>query len=413
MAATGHRLIVTAYTDTPMPKRRPRPSRASAPLAFHGAAPTPFFECHNSPDTIYAGPYSGRMAVVSVGDDPVEKYWHLRQKVVLYDVPEHPIEIAGPDAERLLNKVFVRDITKLRPGRCSYAIACLPDGGLLMDGILMRIEQDRFWYVLANGEIFTWLMAHGMDMDVTVSDPDSWVLQVGGPRALEVLDAACDGGAPDPFAYFAVTECTMGGQPMYLSRTGWTSEMSWEIYTRDPDVDGPALWNHILEAGQPQEIITTGLDSMGIRRIEAGILNNGSDFDTTMNPFEAGIGKFVDLSKDDFIGKAALEAADRRPRLLGIKCPGGAPAGNSAVLHEGRDVGFITASAWSPYLEHGTGYVSFDEAGDWVGCAVTVCDDEGGEHAAEVVELPYYDPDKKISRGLDTSIPAGPLAAEA
>ncbi|HJO05528.1 MAG TPA: aminomethyltransferase family protein, partial [Acidobacteriota bacterium] len=384
--------------------------RATAPLHYHRADPTPFFQCMDGPETVYAGPYSGRMVLVSVGDDPQERYWNLRQKVVLYNVPEHPIEIAGPDAERLLNKVFVRDITKLKPGRCGYGIACLPDGGILMDGILMRVEADRFWYVLADGEIFTWLVAHGMGMDVTVSDPQSWVLQVGGPRSLEVLDAACDGGAPDPFAYFAVTECTMGGQPLYLSRTGWTSEVGWEVYTRDPEVDGPALWNHILEAGKAQEIITTGLDSMNIRCIEAGILDNGSDFDTSMTPYQAGIGKFVDMNKDDFIGKEALAAADRRPLLFGIRCPTAAPSGVSPVTQGDTEVGTITTGAWSPYLGHGTGYVRFHEAGDWLGAAVSVSDVEGQMHVAEVVELPFYDPEKRISRGLDTAIPEGPLA---
>ncbi len=384
-----------------------------APLHYHNAAPTPFFECTHTENCLYSGPYSGRMVFVSFGDDPQERYWNLRQKVVLYNVPEHPLEIAGADAERLLNKVFVRDISKIRPGRCTYAIACLPDGGILMDGILMRIEQNKFWYVLANGEIFTWLVAHGMGMDVTVSDPQSWVLQVGGPRSMKVLDAACDGGAPDPFAYFAVTECTMGGQPLYLSRTGWTSELSWEIYTRDPDVDGPALWNHILKAGEPQEIITTGLDSMNIRRMEAGILDNKSDFDTSMTPFEAGLGKFVDLGKDDFIGKAALLEADRRCRLFGLKCDAAAPSRLAPVTQGGVAVGKITTSAWSPYLGHGTGYVRFDEAGDWAGATVSVTDDAGDTHDAEVIELPFYDPDKRISRGLDTTIPDGPRATTA
>ena len=392
-----------------MSDERPVPE-SIAPLHFHGAAPTPFFECTHGPDTRYAGPYSGRMAVVSVGDDPQERYWNLRQKVVLYNVPEHPIEIDGPDAERLLNKVFVRDIAKLMPGRCGYGIACLPDGGTLMDGILMRLAPDRFWYVLANGEFVTWLIAHGMDMDVHVSDPSSWVLQVGGPRAMQVLDAACDDGAPDPFAYFAVTECTMGGQPLYLSRTGWTSEMGWEIYTRDPGVDGPALWDHILKAGEGQEIIATGLDSMNIRRIEAGILDNKSDFDESMTPYQAGIGKFVDLSKDDFIGKEALAAADRRLLIFGIKCLTAAPSQASAVLQGGNSVGTITTSAWSPYLGHGTGYVRFKEPGDWLGATVSVSDSDGQLHDAEVVPLPFYDPEKKISRGLDTNIPERPSA---
>jgi len=370
-----------------------------------GFARTPFFPCTHTPDTVYSV-YSGRLAIEAMGDDPVANYWKLRREAVLYDVPEHPIEIAGPDAERLLNRVFVRDISKLKPGRASYAIACYPDGGMMMDGVLMRLAADRFWYVLANGEFFSWVMALGLEMDVTVSDPGSWVLQVQGPRSLEVLDAACDGGAPDPFAFFALAECTMGGQPLWLSRTGWTGELGWEVYTTASDVDGPALWNHILDAGKSFDMVGTAMDSMESRRIEAGILSNGNDMTSAQNPYQAGLGKFVDMDKADFIGKRALESADRRVLLYGIKSFEAAPYGQ--VMVDGQPVGRVTAGAWSPFLEHGIGFALFDEPGEWLGKQVEVLDPDGASHLGEIVTLPFYDADKQIPRGLDRSIPELP-----
>jgi aminomethyltransferase len=347
--------------------------------------------------------YSGRLAIESMGDDPVANYWKLRREAVLYDVPEHPIEISGPDAERLLNKVFVRDISKLKTGRANYAIACYPDGGIMMDGVLMRLADDRFWYVLANGEFFSWVMALGLEMDVTVSDPDSWVLQVQGPRSLEVLDVACDGAAPDPFKFFAVTECSMGGQPLWLSRTGWTGELGWEVYTTESGVDGPALWDHILEAGKSFDMVGTAMDSMESRRIEAGILSNGNDMTRLQNPFQAGLGKFVDMEKADFIGKQALGTADRRLLLYGIKSPQAAPFGQALV--DGQRVGQVMVGAWSPFLEHGIGFVLFDEPREWLGKHVEVQDHEGAPQAGEIVSLPFYDAEKQIPRGLDRNVP--------
>lgn len=386
-------------------KANPQDLESDIKLMEWGFARTPFFPCTRTPETVYSV-YSGRLAIEAMGDDPVANYWKLRREAVLYDVPEHPIEISGPDAERLLNKVFVRDISKLKTGRANYAIACYPDGGIMMDGVLMRLADDRFWYVLANGEFFSWVMALGLEMDVTVSDPDSWVLQVQGPRSLEVLDVACDGAAPDPFKFFAVTECSMGGQPLWLSRTGWTGELGWEVYTTESGVDGPALWDHILEAGKSFDMVGTAMDSMESRRIEAGILSNGNDMTRSQNPFQAGLGKFVDMEKADFIGKQALETADRRLLLYGIKSPRAAPFGQALV--DGRRVGQVRVGAWSPFLEHGIGFVLFDEPREWLGKQVEVQDHEGAPQAGEIVSLPFYDAEKQIPRGLDRNIPGIP-----
>ncbi len=101
---------------------------------------SPFFEKYATPDTVL-GVYARRFYALSLGEDPVEHYWALRRKVVLFDVPERPIEIAGPDVLVLLEKVFARPVSDLNVGRARYAIACLPDGGILMDGMLIRLSE--------------------------------------------------------------------------------------------------------------------------------------------------------------------------------------------------------------------------------------------------------------------------------
>ena len=360
---------------------------------------SPFASCYAGLDTVW-GIYSGRLYALSWGDDPTANYQALRRDAVLYDVPEHPIEIAGPQVLDLLGRVFCRRVANLAVGRARYAIACHDDGGILMDGILLRLDNQRFWYVLADGEFLPWLHAHAGGLDVTIRDPDSSIIQIQGPRSFDVLAAVWDRDAAHALPYFHVRPCTIGGQRMLVSRTGWTGEMGFELYTLDPTPDGPGLWNHLLEAGRPFGLIASSLESMGIRRIEAGILDNGTDMDPSMTPYQAGLGAFVDLEAGDFIGREALRRCDRRSLLLGVSCPGGVPVARMGVWRDGRRVGGVTAGAWSPYLGHGVGYARFDEPANWPGAAVEIGESTGPRAKATIVTLPFYDPDKRIPRGL-------------
>ncbi len=237
---------------------------------------SPFVDRYANEETVF-GVYGGRLYPLANGDDPVEGYWRLRREAALYDVPERPLQIEGPHAERFLDLVLTRNVGALRPGRAGYSIACDTNGGVLMDGVLLRLSPERFWYVLADGDIAGWLRAHAAGQDVSITDPDSWVLQIQGPKSLAVLADAVDGPGLDPFSYFAVAETRMGDQPVLVSRTGWSGELGFEVYTM-PGVDGPALWDHLMGAGQPHGLRPQSLGSLGIRRIEAGILDNGTDW---------------------------------------------------------------------------------------------------------------------------------------
>ncbi len=389
-----------------------RPMRKTAYAASHATlritekrfSRSPYFECYANDRAVF-GVYSGRFYPLTLGEDPVADYWVLRRKAAMFDVPEHPVEIAGPDAERLLDTVLTRNVAKLRPGRAAYALACFPDGGIIMDGVLLRLSDDRFWYVMADGEFFAWLAAHAMGLDVIVRDPGSWVLQVQGPRSLDILGAACDGAAPEPFPYFSVAECSMAGQRLLLSRSGWTGELGFELYTLEQEPDGRALWRHLMRAGEPYGMIFSSLESMGIRRIEAGIRDNGTDMDPTMTPYQAGLGAFVDLTDADFIGKGALETADKRRLVYGLKCRAATPVAGFAVVRGGARVGRLTTGAWSPFLDQGIGFARLDEPGDWEGAKVSMVSADGVDHPAELVSLPFYDRDKRIPRGLSVEIP--------
>lgn len=332
-------------------------------------------------------------------------YWLLRQKAAVLNTGELPLQFRGPDAERLLDLLFTKDMTKLRPGRCGYGLACYDDGGLIVDGVVMRLEKDLFWYVQADGDFLSWAKAHARGLDVEITDPQVYVSQMQGPASLDILAAACDDGKlPEPFGYFGIARVTLGGQEVVITRTGYTNELGWEYYT-EPHHDPAALWAHLAKAGAPFGMTIFGLDSMHIRRIEAGILNANSDFDATTTPYAVGLDRFVDMEKSDFIGKAALENANRDLRMTGIACPAAEPVIGGAILQDGAKVGRITAGAFSPYLKTGIGIALFEAAAPAPGTSVQVTCIDGAVHPAETHRMPFYDADCEIPRGKRVDIP--------
>lgn len=360
--------------------------------------PSPYQACYAGPQTVY-GVYAGRFYPVCIGEDHIQTYWTLRRKAALYDVPERPVEIAGPDAVAFLERVFARRIGTLKPRRGRYAIACTPDGGIFMDGVLFRLDENRFWYVQPDGALDTWLIAHAAGFNVRISDPKSRVLQVQGPNSPQIMYDASGGAIDETMGYFHSGFFDLGGQQVYVSRTGWTGERGYEIYSLGNATDPRRLWDHLMAAGQGHGMVFSSIRSMEMRRIEAGILDNLTDFDQTMTPFAAGLEPFIDLDKEGYIGRDALLKADRRPRLMGLTAAS-VPSYRACVREGDRTVGHVSAATWSPTLDCGIGYVRFEAPSEWLGCMLTVETETGEFVPCKVVELPFLDPEKKIPRGL-------------
>ena len=367
---------------------------------------SPFAHHYATDETVFCL-YCDRLYPVKMtaDEDPIPNYWKLRRGVMLYDVPEKPLEIIGPDASRLLEKVLTCRIETLPVGRARYGLACHADGTILMDGVVMRLAGDRFWYVKANGEFQSWLEANAIGLDVSVSDPDSRVLQVQGPKSLHVLDAAIGGGLSEDFKYFHAGFFDVCGQRLWVSRTGWTGEAGIEIYCNSgPEpTDHDALWDGLLAFGEPFGMEFTSSSSMGLRRIESGILDNGTDIEPGLTPYAAGLGQFVHLDKGGFIGRDALETAGRSQLLFGLVCAAATPEAGMDVDFDGGPVGHMTAGSWSPTLDAGIGYVRFDQplpGDDWCGKTVWLRDRDGTPHEATVDTLPFVDKQKKLPRAL-------------
>lgn len=365
---------------------------------------SPYLERYSTSEMV-RGVYAGRFFPMFYGDDPAEKYWLLRRQAALYDVPERPVEIAGADAVPFLEKVFARKVSTLKEGRGRYAIACTPQGGVFMDGLLFKLSENRFWYVQPDGALETWLMAHSEGFDIKISDPKSRVLQIQGPASLEVMRAASNGAIDEAMDYFHAGYFDLGGQELYVSRTGWTGELGFEVYSRGEKTDHVRLWDHLMAAGKPHGMQFSGSGSMEIRRLEAGILDNITDMDMSMTPFQAGLARFIDMEKGDFVGRDALVGADRRTLLYGLKCKDVKPIMNNTVHDSSGPVGRVTAGAWSPYLDTAIGYVRFGRPGDWSGRRLSLQTRDDKSYDCEIVDLPFYDPEKYIARGLEASIP--------
>jgi aminomethyltransferase len=369
---------------------------------------SPFIERTQHPDMV-RGVYAGRYFAISLNEDYIEKYWCLRQKALIFDTPEKPVEISGPDAESFLEYVLARKVSKMSEERGYYAIACTPKGGVFMDGVVFRFEKNRFWYVQADGPFEDWLVAHSGGFDVTISDPQIRVLQIQGPASLEIMKKASDGAVDENLKYFRSGYFKIGGQNLYVSRTGFTSELGYEIYCGAADTDHLALWDHLMDCGASYGMEFSSTRAMTIRRIEGGILGNLTDITPDMTPFEAGLAPFVDMEKGDFIGRDALVGKDTRSCLFGFTCHSEIPAAGSVIMDGEAEVGRITAGVPSPTLGLGVGYVVFHKPGNWVGRTLTMRLPNESMHDGTIVDVPFFDREKAIVRGLNQNILERPV----
>ena len=363
------------------------------------AVRSPWFKATRDLTTAY-GDHEGRLTPVTFERPIAEEYRVLRTKAGIFDVPEVPLEIRGPDAGAFLDYVFTRPVSTVAVDRGRYGLMCHHGGGIACDGVVFRLAEDWFWYVHADRDVFTWLQALKPGYDVEIRDPGAWAIQIQGPISLEILDACVDGGAPEGFKYYHARQVTMGGQPVLISRTGWTAELGFEVYNMDPHVDGMALWSHLMAAGRPHGMEIMSTYAMNPRRIEAGIMNYGTDMGWDTTPFDLGLGAFVDFGHD-FVGLDALQSADQSPRFSGFVTEAKDIKWRSPVFAGPDPVGRVKAFEASPTLGTGIGYVLFENADAMTADAFTVKDRTGDQHSLTLHQLPFFDPDKRIPRGLE------------
>jgi aminomethyltransferase len=352
--------------------------------------------------------YAGRLTTEKLTNaTPDEQYWKTRKELILRHTGEHPYEISGPDALTLLQKIFPRDISKVKVGRCSYQFACYHDGGMITDGLLLRIEKNKYWFAQADGDLFSWYKANAVGLNVNIADPNVWVSQIQGPKSMDLLDHLIDENIAKNWKYFDWTTVTIKDERLIISRTGFTNELGWEFYLR-PENNAEKIGDLILKEGKKMGMILTATPSFRGRRIEAGLLSAGQDFDKSTNPFSVGLGKFVDLNKENFIGKEALIAADKKCKTWGIRIKDGIALKGDSLKVNGQNVGRVTSSTWSPYQVCGVGIVHMNNYSLGPGTAVEVTCIDGKIRIGELCKLPMYDSEGEIVRGINKEIPLDP-----
>ena len=335
--------------------------------------------------------------------DPEQNFWTLVNDAILCDVAvERQVEITGPDAARFVQLLTPRDLSKMAVGQCKYILITNAQGGILNDPILLRLAENHFWISLADSDILLWAqgVAVHSGLDVTITEPDVSPLQLQGPKSGLIMQDLFGPEIAD-LRYYWLREMDLDGISLIVSRTGWSSELGYEIYLRD-SAHGDALWERIMAAGLPHGLKPGHTSS--IRRIEGGMLSYHADADINTNPYELGLGRLVNLDIEaDFIGKAALaqihaEGPKRQQIGLVLEC---APLSGPntrfwPITQNGAQVGKVTSAVYSPRLQKNIALAMVDSAAAILGAQVEVTTGSGVV-AAQVVERPFYDPSKTIA----------------
>jgi glycine cleavage system aminomethyltransferase T len=329
----------------------------------------------------------------------------LLNDVTVWDVSvERCLEISGPDGFRFAQLLTPRDLSKCQVGQGKYVLICDSDGGIINDPVLTRMDENTFWFALASSDAL--LFARGLknaypDLDVTIKEADVAPLQIQGPKSKQLMQKLLGDSILD-LKYYFWTEAKIAGAPVVVTRTGWTSEVGYEVYLTDT-TKGTEVYEAIMEAGREFGVKPTGPSD--IRRIEGAIFNWGADMTYENNAFEMGLERLVDLDSladEQSISLAAyrrIEAEGVDRKINGVEIDGDPfPALNNVkwpVVDGGSTLGKVTSAIYSPRLQKNIGYAWLPSERSNAGTSVQV-QTEWGTRSARVVEMPFVDPSKQI-----------------
>ena len=335
--------------------------------------------------------------------NPEQNFWNLINDAILCDVAvERQVEITGPDAAEFIQLLTPRDLSKLSIGQCKYVLITNHEGGLLNDPVLLRLAENHFWLSLGDSDILLWAQGVAINsrLNVTIKEPDVSPLQLQGPKSIDVMKSLFGENIIN-IKYYWLIETELNGIPLVVSRTGWSSELGYEIYLRDGSM-GNELWELIMEAGKKFNLQPGHTSS--IRRIEGGMLSYHADADINTNPFELGMDRLVNLDNDNkFIGKDALirikETGIKRKQVgIIIDCDPleGPNTTFWPIIKNDKQIGKITSAVYSPRLNKNIalGMIEIDHTEINTLFEIEILNDL---YNARVVEKPFYDPNKKIT----------------
>ncbi|MGC1685930.1 MAG: aminomethyltransferase family protein, partial [Candidatus Acidiferrales bacterium] len=324
--------------------------------------------------------WSGYYAVSVYEMHHEHEYNAIRNAAALFDVtPLFKYFISGKDATKFVNRVITRDINKVKVGQVIYCCWCDEDGKVIDDGTISRLTQDTYRWTAADPSI-RWFQQNALGLDVTIEDITDQIaaLALQGPTSGRLLQRAATADITN-LKYFRFTRGKIGGVDVDISRTGYTGDLGYEVWI--PWAEAGTVWDALMGAGQQFDIHPAGMLALDVARIEAGLILIEADYFSSKkaliesqkySPYEIGLGRLVDLKKEHFIGRAALEEENRRgPKrlLMGIdvnwddverqfetvglapQVPSTASRTAVPVYRGGLQVGKATSSTWSPTLK--------------------------------------------------------------
>ena len=337
--------------------------------------------------------------------NPEQNFWNLVNDAILCDVAvERQVEITGPDAAQFTQLLTPRNLSECAVGQCKYVLITNADGGIINDPVLLRLAEDRFWLSLADSDVLLWALgvATHSGLQIKISEPDVSPLQLQGPKSGDIMEALFGARIRD-LKYYWFDHFELDGIPLVISRTGWSSELGYEIYLLDGG-QGDVLWAKLMAVGEPLGLKPGHTSS--IRRIEGGMLSYHADMDDETNPFELGLDRLVDLEMPaDFIGKAALRDIKQSGvarSQVGLVIEGEPLPGPNTefwlVTADNTAVGKVTSAVYSPRLKQNIALAMISTDSAEVGTKFIV-EMSGERRSATIVPKPFYDPKKRITSG--------------
>ena len=333
--------------------------------------------------------------------DPSKEYESLISDVTFGDfAAERQIEVSGPDALKFVRYIQPRNLDKCDIGSCKYIILTDMDGGIINDACLLRLEEDKFWLSPGDGDVILWLqgIAINSGMDVVIHEPDVSPLQISGPKSGKLIQKLFK-GEHDDLGYYKAVQTSLEDIPMVIARTGWSGELSYELYLQDRKL-GNKLFELVYAAAEEfnGRVIAPNI----IRTIEGGLLSYGGDFGREHNPYTIGLGRLVNLDQeDDFIGKEALKVIKEegpKEMLVGIELEGDpiikAPENFWTVNNsDNKKIGRVSRAFFSPRLQKNIGLaiVDIDYADEETKFSVAT---PNGDLQSVVVSLPWFKAEK-------------------
>ncbi len=355
------------------------------------------------------------------------EYAAIRGTAALIDVtPLFKYRIRGRDAARLLDRVVTRDVARCTAGQVMYTPWCDPDGKVIDDGTITRLDEREFRMTSAHSNL-RWLHQNAVGMEVEIQDETAQVaaLSLQGPRSRDILQGVADRDLAS-LGFFRAAPAVLGGVPVTVTRTGYTGDLGYEIWVGNDRAE--PLWDLLIAAGDPSGLVPTGLLAMDLARIEAGLLLIDVDYVSSRralieqqksSPFELNLGWTVAREKAPFVGQRALEAERERGspwQLRGLvvdwdsleslyaelglppQLPTIAWRTSVPVYVDGRQVGYATSGCWSPLLKRSIALAHLEtphaEPGSQVAIETTV-EHRRKRARATVVKTPFFDPERK------------------